>query len=248
MSDAGYYVYTIHNIVNNKIYVGKTKNPHKRWDKHIKVALGQRQQEKFFVHRAISKYGIANFIFSIVQCLSLENEANLAEKYWVSYFKSNEQKYGYNLTDGGEGVSGRIVSEETRLKQREKAIGRKHSTETLKKISNSNNHNSKLNVDFVKEIRSSYKTYSIKELSEKYCVSPGAIAKIVYNQCWYDDKYISPAPRKINSNGVPKLTLPIANEIRKKYGNGITIPELSKLFNVTERNIRLIIKKEIWNE
>ena len=43
-----YYIYFIHNIINNKVYIGKTINPKKRWNKHIKISL----------HKALKKYGV----------------------------------------------------------------------------------------------------------------------------------------------------------------------------------------------
>lgn len=42
---------------------------------------------------------------------------------------------GYNLTEGGDGTFGRLHSEETKEKIRQKAIGRKASEETKKKMS-----------------------------------------------------------------------------------------------------------------
>ena len=42
-----------------------------------------------------------------------------------------------NLTDGGDGCSGKIVSEETKEKMRLSHIGKKHSLETRSKISKS---------------------------------------------------------------------------------------------------------------
>jgi len=203
-----FYIYLIHDIINNKVYVGKAKNPHKRWNKHIKIANGNREKEKFYIHRAISKYGVDNFIFSIIQTLYNENEANMAETYWIKFYQSNNTHYGYNQTEGGEGVSGRMVSKITRQKQREKALGRKHNEETLKFMSGNNNHCSKLNFNQVNEIRYYFNhlKQSLKFLSETYKVSSRTIARVVYNQDWYDEKYIPPIPRKINNNGKPKLT------------------------------------------
>lgn len=243
-----FYVYLIHNIINNKFYVGKAKNPHKRWDKHIKVARGNREKEKFYIHRAISKYGIDNFSFSIIQTIFNENEANMAEIYWINFYLSNNSKYGYNQTNGGEGVSGRVVSKATRQKQREKAVGRKHNEETLKFMSGNNSHRSKLNFDQVNEIRYcfNYLKQSLQFLSKKYKVSSRTIARSVYNQDWYDEKYIPSTPRKINSNGKPKLTKEKAIQIRQMYSDNISIYEISKLFNVTIQNIAAIINNKIW--
>lgn len=200
-----FYVYVIHNTLNNKVYVGKTKNPTKRWNKHLTVARCKRQQEKFYIHRAIAKYGADNFTFSVIQYFITERECDLAEIYWVSYFQSKNNKYGYNLTIGGEGVSGRTVSEITRRKIRAKAIGRKHSYETLFMISGNNNHRAKLNWDKVKEIRRMFiSKETLTSLSKKYNVSSRTIARVVYNVDWYDENYISPIPRKIKRNSRSK--------------------------------------------
>lgn len=243
-----FYVYTLHNIINNKIYIGKAKDPQKRLNKHIRVASGKRKKEKFYIHRAISKYGIDSFTFSIIQTLNSENDANIAERYWIKFFNSNNNEYGYNQTEGGEGVSGRIVSEETRQKIREKTIGRKHTQETLLNISGENNHKSKLTFNNIKEIRDNYNLYSIAEMSRQYNVSQGTIARAIYNKDWYDENYIPPVPRKINHTGLPKLNQEKANNIRKLYESGTNKLELAKLFNVTKTNIGLIIKRKIWNE
>ena len=41
---------------------------------------------------------------------------NRLEKQHISLFQSDNKKYGYNLTKGGDGCSGMIVSNETRKK------------------------------------------------------------------------------------------------------------------------------------
>jgi len=64
----------------------------------------------------------------------------------IKHYKSNNPKYGYNLTSGGETTSGVIMSEAARQKMRDNhydcsgtnhpLYGKKHSEETKKKISN----------------------------------------------------------------------------------------------------------------
>jgi group I intron endonuclease len=243
-----FHIYIIHNILNNKIYVGKSKNPHKRWIKHVRISRGNRNKEKFYIHRAIAKYGEENFTFSVIQELSSEQEADLAEEYWIKFFNSRDNKFGYNLTDGGEGVSGRIVSEATRQKMRKKAIGRRHSKETLLNMSGDNNHRSKLSSNNIKDIRYKYNSlkYNLISLSKEYDVSSRTIARVIYNIDWYDKNYVPPIPRKTNSFGKPKLTWEKVKQIRQMYQSGSNFLELSKLFNVTTVNISMIVKKKIW--
>lgn len=126
-----FHVYTIHNIKNNKMYVGLSRNVERRWLKHIRVASGKKTDCKYLVHKAISKYGINNFVFSIIQSFAMLKDCKNAEIYWIKYFKSKSRDFGYNLTGGGEGLFGFKHSEASKEKMRSKAIGRKLSQETI---------------------------------------------------------------------------------------------------------------------
>ena len=100
-----FVVYMILNLINGKIYVGQTNNFKRRKKKHIFDSYKEGRSKP--VHKAIRKYGINNFDFRIVQEINSFNEALLAEKYWISFYKSNIIRYGkqfgYNLSDGGDG-------------------------------------------------------------------------------------------------------------------------------------------------
>ena len=161
-----FFIYTIHNIINNKIYIGKSINPYKRWIKHIATSNGKKSK-KFYIHKAIFKYGINSFVFSILQELSNEKDLDIAEMYWIKYFKSNDNKFGYNLTNGGEGCSGRKLSDETKNKIRLKAIGRKHSKETKEKLRLINLNKIPVNIEQIREIAKSKKG---TKLSKEHCL------------------------------------------------------------------------------
>jgi hypothetical protein len=64
-------------------------------------------------------------------------EACEREKYWIKFYGRKDLQEGnlVNLTDGGEGAVGVIRSEETKEKLRKIHTGRKHSKESLKKMS-----------------------------------------------------------------------------------------------------------------
>ena len=49
---------------------------------------------------------IKNFLIEPIYKTSVENEALLKEKYFIRKLKTKNSKFGYNLTDGGDGVSG----------------------------------------------------------------------------------------------------------------------------------------------
>lgn len=95
------YIYKITNIINNKIYIGKTEGTiEDRWKQHIRDSKKSQIQHRP-LYSAIQKYGINNFKIEIVeQC---DNTIiNDREKYWIEYY--NSYKNGYNATIGGDGT------------------------------------------------------------------------------------------------------------------------------------------------
>ena len=111
-------VYQLFNTVNGKIYIGKTRNFRLRKSEHLTVAKGGKDMyvKKFtLIHKALVKYGDA-IEFILMQEFISEAEALEAEKYWIQFYKTNVSKYGrdfgYNLTDGGDGISGYKHTEE----------------------------------------------------------------------------------------------------------------------------------------
>ena len=97
-----FLIYKITNKINNKIYIGKTcRNLSTRWREHCSKA---NQKNKFYLHNAIFKYGQENFIIEKIDETDNETTINQLEQYWINFYQSNNRKYGYNLTDGGDGI------------------------------------------------------------------------------------------------------------------------------------------------
>lgn len=133
-----FYIYLIQNKNTHKIYVGKTAYPQDRWKKHDIYARGGKEKYPAhfqYLHASIAKYGIDQFTFQIIEEFENEQDCFESEQFFIQFFRSWDKNYGYNLTVGGEGASGRIVSDETKNRIREKAIGRLHSEESKNKIS-----------------------------------------------------------------------------------------------------------------
>lgn len=128
-----YDVYKITNKLNNKVYIGITsKGISARWKDHLWNA---EHGCPFKLHNAIRKYGKENFAIELIDYCNSWNELTKKEKYYIAQYKSNEDEFGYNLTEGGDGTFGRLHSEETKEKIRQKAIGREVSEETRRKLS-----------------------------------------------------------------------------------------------------------------
>lgn len=98
----GIYIYI--NKINNKKYIGQSINILRRKYMHEYNAFNKNTGEynsKF--HKALRKYGINNFTFTIIEECEKEKLSE-REKYWINFYDSF--KNGYNSTPGGEyGVS-----------------------------------------------------------------------------------------------------------------------------------------------
>lgn len=94
--------YLITNKINNKGYVGiTTRSLDRRWYEHrfVENSCGQ------LLGKAIKKYGEENFeIKPIASAKTLENLKSV-EKDLIAQFQT-KVPFGYNLTDGGDGVFG----------------------------------------------------------------------------------------------------------------------------------------------
>lgn len=92
-----YKVYKHTNLTNNKIYIGITQqNVEKRWQK------GYGYKEQVYFYSAIKKHGWDNFKHEILFDNLTEKEAMEKEIELINKYKSNDRKYGYNLSKGGE--------------------------------------------------------------------------------------------------------------------------------------------------
>lgn len=91
-------LYKITNLVNNKIYIGQTTNPRKRWYDH-RIAI---KNPKQVIHHAMAKYGLDNFTFEVIAQCRTQDDANWCETELVSQYQSHiSTGKGYNILLGG---------------------------------------------------------------------------------------------------------------------------------------------------
>lgn len=95
-------VYKITNKHNNKCYVGITKRTiQERFGEHCENAS---MGAKYKLTNAIRKYGKDSFSIEIIEECETKEIAVLRETHWINTL--NTYKEGYNMTLGGDGVSG----------------------------------------------------------------------------------------------------------------------------------------------
>ena len=91
----------LHTSPSSKYYVGITsQKPNNRW----RNGNGYKQSPYFY--NAIKKYGWDNIKHEIIANGLTEDEAKNYEKDMIAKLKSDNSKYGYNITAGGEGTVG----------------------------------------------------------------------------------------------------------------------------------------------
>lgn len=91
-------IYKITNLIDGKIYIGRTKHSLKeRFRQHVKNKRG-----KTFIGSAITKYGFENFTIERIEDVFTIEQAMEREKYWIKELNSQNREIGYNLTEGGD--------------------------------------------------------------------------------------------------------------------------------------------------
>lgn len=105
-------IYKIENLINHKKYIGQSRNIERRWKDEKQRAFYEFAREYDYpISRALRKYGLENFSFSIIEECPIE-KLNERERYWINYYNTFFE--GYNQTLGGEA---------TNTKPKEKIIG-----------------------------------------------------------------------------------------------------------------------------
>lgn len=88
-------IYCIKNIINNKIYIGSTKNfKYRTWYHFNQLKNGK--HHSLHLQRAYDKYGKSNFSYSIIEECNLLNRQE-RELYHIKINNSFDKNFGYNM-------------------------------------------------------------------------------------------------------------------------------------------------------
>ena len=110
------YIYRI-DFPNDKVYIGLTTSLQKRKQGHkYKATSGNTR----YLYNALRKYNMVD-TFELIVIDTADTEEELCEKEigYILMYNSFYKEYGYNMTYGGEGASGCIITEEQREKSSE---------------------------------------------------------------------------------------------------------------------------------
>ena len=92
-------IYKITNTINNKVYIGQSKDFSKRFREH-KATLKTNTHFNIHLQRAYNKYGINSFTYETLEECS-EDIINERESYWIESYNSMDRFHGYNIDYGG---------------------------------------------------------------------------------------------------------------------------------------------------
>lgn len=117
-------VYKITSKIDGKVYIGQSTNMYKRKTAHFSK-LKRNRSKNSRLQLAYNLYGKENLKFEFVEIVNNKDTLKEKENYWIKYFKSNIQRFGYNMTYYIEIENGlkEEPSEESKLKMSITRIG-----------------------------------------------------------------------------------------------------------------------------
>lgn len=90
-------IYKITNCLNNKVYIGQSRDIYKRWNEHCKCGAGLDTPINNKLYTAMLKDGLDNFTFEVLEQCSPQ-QLNEKESFYIDLYQS--VNYGYNSISG----------------------------------------------------------------------------------------------------------------------------------------------------
>lgn len=229
-----YTVYSVQNNINGKLYIGMTSDFKRRKREHFN--LGYKKSELYVKHlyKSMKYYGANNFTFNVIEEFNSLKESLDSEIFWISYFKSNNNEFGYNKTPGGQaGINFKMlkITDERRAQLKEKMMGENSIFTNFKNqdiLSIRKEYNLSLNPDFV------------KLTAEKFSVSMATIYNIISGKTW-SHLPVDGRTKKIKRSKACGEKISI-----KAKGNKRSVGSKNPQSKLTENNISYIRRE--WNK
>lgn len=218
------------NYPNGKIYIGLSNDIKRRMYEHNNSnRLNNHYNQPCDL--AIAKYGRFEEV-EILEFIDDKELLNSRERYWIKYYNSTNKNIGYNLTSGGNQLFGNehpiaVFSEAQVLDIRKRRFKGERKKNVYQDYSNIN-----------------FSTFEGVWLGKKY---PNIGKEFIIPSNEISRQIYSSLANQGENNGRAKLTENKVRDIRKKYDNGMSISEISKIYSeVNQNSIRRICKRETW--
>ena len=239
------FIYKISNLVDGKIYIGKTIKPiESRFKAHVSemerfkkclidnIDFGYNSR----LYPAMLKYGVENFIIELVE--EVPSDVNLEEReiYYIKKFNSCDPSIGYNISPGGLGgplFLGHHHTDKTKKLISAKSKGKKQSKEFIEKRTSGLAH-------IYQNLTTGEVFSNIKEASKRYGGAIRYAAKNGGTANGYFWKDLSAEQREPYSIEECKL---LCEEYTKKLHNIYSIGSKKGWSNKTEETKKAAIEK-----
>ena len=166
------FIYKITNTINGKVYIGQTiRDINCRWSEHLRHAYNQNDHEyETHLYRSMRKYGKENFSIQQIEKCNIE-DLDEREIFWIDFYRSYDENYGYNMTLGGSG---------TRRLEYDEIFARYDSGESLAEIAE-HMHIGRSNLTQILKGYESYNCNDAWERSKKYLRKKKGSAVVQYD-------------------------------------------------------------------
>ena len=211
------YVYKITNLINNKLYIGITKNIKSRFAYHRTryCKASKREYKKKPLYQVMVKYGIENFKFEVLYKDLTPEEAMQKEIELIASLHTLSHEHGYNITKGGNyrSIKGEEVNTAKLTEEEVKSI--------YQRISNG------------ETIKSIYEDYKDK------------ITYSGFQNCYiYNWKHLE-RPKKWLPSGA-SISKDTVLEIRKLYDEGNNPHQIAKMLNLEYKKCWRICTRQTY--
>ena len=201
-------IYTITNVINNKIYVGYATNLYKRINTHKSLLINSKHPNNH-LQNSVTMFGINNFLFEILEECEKEFLCS-QEHYWATILNVHNRKFGYNEKPTNPYGIPHKLSNETILKFKSRKLNEKQRAALIK--SNKNRIRTKESINKAKE------TLRKNAAINGYYRSKESINKQVESRKWY--KHSIQTKEKFKK---PILQYSIENIFVKEWSGAIDI-------------------------
>lgn len=157
-------IYAIRNLINNKLYIGKSVNIYERIRNHINLLNKSSKEENLHLIRSWHKYKRENFEYIVLEDVEKINSL-LKEKelYWILHLNTIDRNLGYNLRLDSD--TNCIMSEETKKRMSISKI-KMYSDPNYDKMKHSHNYwknNPEAKLEMAKNVSKSKQKYNFEQ-------------------------------------------------------------------------------------
>lgn len=229
-------VYEIRNTVNNKVYIGSSKDIYGRWQEHI-YSLQKGNHHSGHLQNAWNKYGQDCFEFNIIEKCDPEDRYNVEQKY-IDKIKSYDEKFGYNIKKQARinvdpALIEKSISDKFKSKYGEDCNSSKYTNDQINEVINL-----LLNPD-----------YTYEDISKMTGVNRNVVSNVANGQNWLFLTKDIIIPKRSNGHRINVvLTANDVKEIIPRLLNGEKDEDIAVDYNVNCATIYNIRMHNTWKD